>query len=101
MILYSITFNVENTIHEQWLHWMKTVQIPPMLLSGLIADYKLLRMLNEHDNGGTTYSCQFFMNDMTDVEQYENQYEPLFMAEVDKGYKGQYVMFKTLLEVLV
>ena len=41
------------------------------------------------------------MNDMTDVEQYENQYEPLFMAEVDKGYKGQYVMFKTLLEVLV
>lgn len=101
MILYSITFNVENAIHEKWLHWMKTVQIPPMLLSGLIADYKLLRMLNEHDNGGTTYSCQFFMNDMTDLEQYENQYEPKFMAEVDKGYKGQYVMFKTLLEVLV
>jgi hypothetical protein len=101
MILYSITFNVDNSVHEVWFNWMKSVQIPPVLLSGLVADYKLLRLLHEHDNGGTTYSCQFYMNDMTDVQVYETKFEPQFMAEVEKNYKGQYVMFKTLLEVLV
>jgi hypothetical protein len=101
MILYSITFNVENVIHEQWFNWLKSVQIPPILLSGLVADYKIMRMLDEHDNGGTTYSCQLFMNDLADVAQYENEYEAPFMAAVEQNYKGQYVMFKTLLEVLV
>ncbi|MEY3501284.1 MAG: hypothetical protein RL308_2957 [Bacteroidota bacterium] len=101
MILYSITFNVENSVHEAWYKWLKAAQIPSMLLSGLVSDYKILRMLDEHDNGGTTYSCQFYMNDMTAVSEFETLYEPKFIEEVDKDYKSQYVMFKTLLEVLV
>lgn len=101
MILYSITFSVENPVHEKWFNWMKNIQIPPLLLSGLIAEYKILRLLNEHDNGGTTYSCQFFMNDMTDVEKFENEFEVPFISEVDKNFKAQFVMFKTLLEVLI
>lgn len=101
MILYSITFSVENPVHEQWYNRLKNIQIPPLLLSGLIAEYKILRLLNEHDNGGTTYSCQFFMNDMTAVKKFEDQFEFPFLLEMDKNFKGQFAMFKTLLEVLI
>ena len=101
MILFSITFNVENIIHEQWFSWMKNTQIPPMLLSGLISDYKLMKLLNEYDNGGTTYSCQFYMNDMTDVQKFEKEFEDELMLALSKSFPNQYVMFKTLLEVLV
>ncbi|MEO8448027.1 MAG: DUF4286 family protein, partial [bacterium] len=28
MILYNVTVNVDDSVHDEWLEWMKTIHIP-------------------------------------------------------------------------
>lgn len=100
MILYSVTVNIDHDVHEEWLHWMRTEHVPDVLATGLFVDNKMLRLLNEFDNGGITYSFQYYLNSMEDYIRYENDYAPRLQAEHAKKYDGKFVTFRTLLEVM-
>ena len=100
MILYNVTINIENDVHEEWLQWMREHHVPNILLTGLFVDTKILRLLTEIDNGGTTYSFQYFFATMEDYETYEKKYAHSLRAEHDAHYRGKYVAFQTLLEVI-
>lgn len=100
MILYSITFSVDENVHQDWLNDLKTIHIPSILLSGLISEYKILKLLNEHPDGGITYNCQLFMNDMTEVQTFEQDFEYTFLLSMEKKFAGMFIPFKTHLEVI-
>ena len=100
MILYSMTFSVEIEAHQDWLNDLKSTHIPSILLSGLINEYKILRMLNEHPDGGITFNCQLFMNDMTDLQTFEQDFEYNFLLSMEKKFAGKFIPFKTILEVV-
>ena len=34
MYIYNVTINIEETVHDKWLHWMKEEHIPAMLATG-------------------------------------------------------------------
>ncbi len=100
MILYNITINIENDIQAEWLQWMQEHHIPSILLTGLFVDNKILKLLTEIENSGTTYSFQYFLNSMEDYMTYEHNFAASLRAEHDARYGGRYVAFRTLLEVI-
>jgi hypothetical protein len=100
MILYSVTINIDNQAHDEWLTWMKNQHVPDMLATGLFVDNKILRLLNEYDNGGVTYSFQYYLNSMEDYIHYETEHASHLQEEHDGRYKDKFVTFRTILEVI-
>jgi hypothetical protein len=100
MILYSVTVNIDNQVHDEWLHWMQTVHIPDVLKTGLFVENRILRMLDEIENGGVTYSFQYYLKNLADYEEYQQQHAPRLQAEHAGRYPDKFVAFRTVLEVV-
>ncbi len=100
MILYSITYNVEQEIHQEFITWMKTFFIPKMKDTGLVQEHKILRLLTEIEGQGITYSFQFYLNSMQAYLKYENNHLESIQGEILKRFNDKCVSFSTILDVL-
>lgn len=98
MILYNVTINVDDSVHDEWLKWMKSKHIPDVLASGLFSDYKIYRIKTEED--GNTYSIQYFLKTIEDYEKYKKEFAPKLQAEHSEKYKDKFVAFRTILELV-
>ena len=52
MIIYNVTVNIEDSIHDEWLKWIKN-HIPQVLATGKFIDARLTKVLVEEEMGGT------------------------------------------------
>ncbi len=100
MILYNVTIKINARTEADWLEWMRSVHIPDVMNTGLFESYKLCRLLHNDDEGGTSYAIQYFCENMETFQHYQNNQAPTLQAEHTERYKGQYVAFRTLMEVL-
>lgn len=97
MILYNVTVNIDKSVEDEWLHWMKEQHIPEVMETGMFVENKIFRLLQEEPQG-STYSIQYFAKSMEDIQQYQMEYAPgLQKAHTDK-YANKFVAFRTLLE---
>ena len=44
MIIYNVTVNIEDSIHDEWLKWIKN-HIPQVLATGKFIDARLTKVL--------------------------------------------------------
>jgi hypothetical protein len=100
MIIYNVTVNIDNSVHDEWLQWMKDVHIPDVMNTGMFTESRVLKILGEEESGGTTYSIQYTCKSMNEFRQYEELFAPALRAEVNQKYKDKFVAFRTLLEVV-
>lgn len=98
MIVYNVTVNIDESVHDEWLSWMKDVHIPNVLRTGIFTDNRFLKVLVEEEMGGITYAIQYTCESLEKFHEYEKQFAPALRAEVDEKYNGKYVAFRTLLQ---
>lgn len=99
MILYSVTVNVEEEIHEEWITWMRKVHVPNVLATGCFLQHKIMK-LQEPPQDGHTYSFQYFCSNREILQQYQEQHAPALQAEVNVLYANKFVAFRSILEVI-
>lgn len=99
MILYNVTVNIDEAVHDEWLTWMKEIHIPEVMETGCFVENKLCRILAEEE-GGFAYSIQYFSPNMETYIQYQTEYAPALQEEHTKKYAGKFGAFRTLLEVI-
>ena len=100
MILYNETINIENSIKEEWLHWIQSVHIPKVMKTNAFKEFRMFKLLNEEENEGTTYCIQYFANNVWDVEDYHENYSSELQLEHYEKFKDKFVIFSTVLESL-
>lgn len=101
MIIYNVTINVEDDVHEQWLSWMKQMHIPDVMRTGFFTEYKMAKLLTRQpDETGATYVIQYTAKSMTDYETYQRDCAPALQAETKKFFDGKFVAFRSLMEVV-
>lgn len=98
MILYNVTINIDPSVHEDWLEWMKSKHIPDLMATGLFTDHRFLKVLNTEENEGFTYSVQYSLPSMSHYEEYKRDHAGRLQAEYNNRYKNKFVAFRTLLE---
>lgn len=98
MIIYNVTVNIEESVHDEWLNWMKQTHIPDVMGTGKFTSSRVLRILGDDDSGGKTYSVQYSCNNMNDFLEYEQQFAQALRAEHTARFKNKFVAFRTLLE---
>ena len=51
MILYNVTINIDNSVHDIWLNWMQEKHIPEVLSTGKFSSARLIKVLTHGLSG--------------------------------------------------
>ena len=100
MFLYNVTVNVEDDAHDKWIEWMKSKHIPEVMATGCFVANRMLKVLSEVENNGTTYSIQYYFNRMEEYVRYQDKFAKALQADHTATFKDKYVAFRTLLEIV-
>ncbi len=100
MYIYNVTTNVDESIHEKWLHWMKQKHIPEMLATGKFISAKMSQVMIEEDMGGVTYAVQYTTESMETLEAYYKEDAPKLRNDAMQLFSDKIVAFRTELKVI-
>ncbi len=100
MIVYNVTVNVDNSVHVEWLNWMRETHIPDVMRTGIFQENRILKLIGDEDSGGHTYAIQYTCMTMNDYNTYEQKFAPALQKAHADRYKDKFVAFRTLLEVV-
>ncbi len=99
MIIYNVTINVEESVHENWLDYMKKEHIPDVMKTGCFVGYTFSKiMTRQADETGITYSVQYKCENMADYDTYIEKYAPALQKDHTQKFEGKFYAFRTLLE---
>lgn len=99
MFIYNVTVNVDATVHDEWLDWMRKVHIPDVMRTGCFVESRMLKVLHVEDEGAT-YSVQYTFLRMSDMEEYRAKHAPRLQKDVYDKFGDKFVAFRTLLEIM-
>lgn len=100
MYLYNVTINLDDSIHDEWMDWMTKKHLADVMATGCFVAHRILKVLSEIENNGTTYSVQYYFNEMADYERYQEKYAPALRAEGQKKFGEKMLAFRTLLQIV-
>lgn len=98
LVLYNVTVNIEQSVENDWLQWMKAEHIPKVLATGMFVENKIFKLLHDEEDGSTTYSVQYFAKSVGDVQLYLERFAPALIKEHMDRYKDKHVAFRTLMQ---
>lgn len=99
MIIYNVTANIEESIHSEWLTWIKA-HIPKVLATGKFEKATLTRVLVEEDMGGVTYSVQYRSYSREALDAFYKEDAARFRDEALKKFADKMLAFRTELEII-
>lgn len=99
MIIYNVTLNIDDSIHEAWRTWMQQ-HIPEVLRTGLFSKAVFTKVLIEEQMGGTTYSVQYYAHSKAALNTYHDQYAKTLQAEGLKRFGNKMLAYRTELELV-
>ena len=99
MYIYNVTINIDESIHDRWLFWMKNEHIPSMLATGKFLKALMTQVIVEEEMGGKTYSVQYTTDCKETLQKYYTENAADLRAQ-SKPFEGKFVAFRTELEVI-
>lgn len=100
MILYNVTINIDDTVHDQWLHWMQEKHIPEVLATGKFSSARMVKVLVEEEMGGITYATQYTTDSKATLAKYYQEDAPRLREEGQRLFADKMMVFRTELEVI-
>jgi hypothetical protein len=98
MLLYNITIGIDKEVEQEWLHWMKTQHIPEVMDTNLFLNFKMYKVLQDDEEGTTSYSVQYFAESLDHVNLYFEKFAPSLLEKLRLRFKDKHVAFMTLLD---
>ncbi|MCR8667440.1 DUF4286 family protein [Aestuariibaculum sp. M13] len=99
MYIYNVTSNIEESIHEQWLAWIKE-HIPQVLSTGKFKTATLTRVLVEEEMGGVTYSVQYRAISREALDEYFRDHAAVLRNDAVKRFGDKVLSFRTELQIV-
>jgi hypothetical protein len=98
MIIYNVTLNIEKSITEEWLVWIKE-HIPQVLATGKFREAKLTKVLVDDDEADT-YSIQYRAHSREALDSYYADDAERLRQEGLIRFADKVLAFRTELEVV-
>ena len=100
MYIYNVTINIDESVEEQWLHWMQEIHIPDMLATGKFTEAKMCQVMVKEDLGGITYSIQYTTDSKETLERYFKEDANRLRQDGLQRFANKFVAFRTELNVV-
>ncbi len=98
-IIYNVTVNIDDSIHKQWLIWVKE-HIPKVLATGKFESAKLSKILVEEELGGQSYAIQYTAYSRETLNAYYKENAEELRNEGLKKFADKMLAFRTELEII-
>ena len=99
MIQYNQTVNIESSVEADWLQWMKEVQVPDILATGMFLNARIFRLLDIEESEGTaTYALQLHAATKEHLDIYQIKYEPALDQGHEQRYGSKALSFRTMMK---
>lgn len=99
MIIYNVTINIDNSVHDQWLIWIKE-HIPKVLATGKFDKATFSKVIVEEEMGGETYSIQYRSYSREALDLYYKEDAEALRQEGQKRFSDKMLAFRTELEIV-
>ena len=100
MIIYNVTTNIHESVHDQWMIWMQHKHIPEVLATGKFTSARFVRVLVEEEMGGVTYAVQYATDSKETLQKYYQENQASLQAEGQKLFGDKMLSFKTELQLI-
>lgn len=100
MIIYNVTINVDESIHEEWINWMQETHIPEVLSTGKFTKALMSQVLVKEDLGGITYSVQYTCDSKDALMKYYQEDAQRLRDEVFKKFGNKFGAFRTEMKIV-
>ncbi|WP_019670505.1 DUF4286 family protein [Eudoraea adriatica] len=100
MIIYNVTINIDESVHDNWLDWMQETHIPEVMATGKFINARMTKVLVEEEMGGITYSIQYTAENKEILDKYYAEDAERMRQEVSKHFGNKFVAFRTELAVV-
>ncbi|MGI9545618.1 MAG: DUF4286 family protein [Flavobacteriaceae bacterium] len=100
MLIYNVTINIDESVHDAWLKWMTEVHMPDMLATGKFTEAKMCRVMVEEELGGITYSVQYTSPNRNTLNRYFAEDADKLRKDGMDRFEGKFVAFRTELELI-
>lgn len=99
MIIYNVTITIEESIHDQWLNWMKQEHIPEVLGTGKFEKATFTKVLVD-DMEGHTYSVQYRATSRASLDAYYKEDADRLRSQGLKKFADKMLAFRTELQIV-
>ncbi|WP_264543883.1 MULTISPECIES: DUF4286 family protein [Flavobacterium] len=100
MIIYNVTINIHESVHDQWMDWMQNKHIADVLATGKFTTARMVKVLVEEEMGGVTYSIQYTTDCKETLEKYYEEDAPRLREEGSRLFGDKMLAFRTELELI-
>jgi hypothetical protein len=100
MIIYNVTINVDESIHEEWINWMQEIHIPEVLATGKFIKALMSEVLVNENLGGITYSIQYTCDSRDTLLKYYKEDAQRLRDEVYKRFGNKFGAFRTEMNIV-
>jgi len=99
MIIYNVTVNIDESIHDEWLVWIKE-HIPQVLSTGKFDKATLSKVLVDEELGGHTYSVQYRSYSREALDAYYKEDAEKLKTDGLKKFADKMLAFRTELQII-
>ena len=100
MYIYNVTTNLDESIHSEWLNWMKEIHMPKVISAGNFIKGLMTQVLVKEEMGGYTYSVQYTCNSKELLEKYFLEEDQKLQNEGRKKFDNKFGSFTTIMKVV-
>jgi hypothetical protein len=97
-VLYNITYNVDESILEEWLTWMKNEFIPKHTATKYFESANMVQVLVEEEMGGVSFAVMYKSTNLELLEDFVANHSGEFNKELSDKFGQKVLTFMTLLE---
>lgn len=97
-IFYNVTYNVDETVVEDWKKWMKESYIPQLVTTDYFISIKMLKILVEEEMGGQSFAVMYKCANLDVLEAFMENYSAELNKIMSEKFGQKVVSFMTLLE---
>ena len=99
MIIYSVTYALDDSIEQNWVNFMKSVFLPEMMNSGYFEDYTFTRIVPQ-EGMDTAYNIQYQCFNNEKLELFLSKEKDSIDSSMVNQFSGKFASFFTKLEVI-
>lgn len=100
MICYNVTVNIAQEQANDWLEWMRDVQLPRVLAAGLVSGYRLLYIPDDEEDESLTFATQYNFPSRENFELFKQNHAKGMQTAQRSRFGQDFVAIRTVMEVL-
>lgn len=99
MLIYNISYHLNEAIEENFLIWIKEIHIPDVEKEGTLKNPRLCKILSHREAGEVSYTLQWEVEDAASLHRWHIKMGNHAASELMKIFKEKVLFFETLMRV--